>query len=190
MRKIVSFMHLSLDGFVAGPLGEMDWIQVDEEMFEYAGMMTNQSDLALYGRKTFQLMDAYWPTAADQPNASRHDIEHSTWYNQVAKVIISNTLKGSKLPNTQIINENLAAEINKLKQQNGKSIVMFGSPGATHTLTELDLIDEYWIFLNPMLLGKGVPLFENISHRQKLKLIETVKFASGVVAIHYLRAKD
>jgi dihydrofolate reductase len=77
VRKLVLFMHTSLDGFVAGPNGEMDWISVDDEMFEYAGQRTREADTALYGRITWQMMESYWPTAADQPAASKHDIEHS-----------------------------------------------------------------------------------------------------------------
>ena len=97
MRKLVLFMHTSLDGFVASIKGEMNWMHIDEELFDYAGNRTNESDLALYGRKTFEMMEGYWPTAASKPNASRHDIEHSTWYNQVQKIVLSKTLDGSKL---------------------------------------------------------------------------------------------
>jgi dihydrofolate reductase len=127
MRKVVQFMHVSLDGFVAGPNGEMDWIRVDEEMFDYAGQRTNKSDTALYGRVTFDMMEGYWPTAADQPNPSKHDIEHSAWYKQVEKVVISKTLKGKNLKNTTIVSEHIAAEIQNLKQTAGKEIIIFGS---------------------------------------------------------------
>jgi dihydrofolate reductase len=98
MRKIVVFMHTSLDGFVAGPNGEMDWITVDEEIFDYASGRTNESDTALYGRVTYQMMEAYWPTAADQPGATKHDKEHSAWYNKVLKVVLSKTMKNADLP--------------------------------------------------------------------------------------------
>src|SRR5436853_7158414 len=81
MRRLVLFMHTSVDGFVAGLNGEMDWINVDDDMFEYAGKQTDLADTALYGRITYQMMESYWPTAADQPNATKHDIQHSRWYN-------------------------------------------------------------------------------------------------------------
>jgi dihydrofolate reductase len=100
MRSLVSFMHVSLDGFVCGPNGEMDWIKVDDEIFDYAGNRTSVSDTALYGRVTWEMMEGYWPTAADKPNASKHDIEHSTWYNKVDKVVLSKSMKGKQLPNT------------------------------------------------------------------------------------------
>src|SRR5215467_5748361 len=107
MGRIVSFMHTSLDGFIAGPNGEMDWIIIDEEIFDFVGDRTNRSDTALYGRKTYEMMDAYWPEAGQSPEASKHDKEHSAWYNRVEKVVISRSLKGKKISNTTIISDNL-----------------------------------------------------------------------------------
>jgi dihydrofolate reductase len=189
MRKIVLFMHTSLDGFVAGPNGEMDWINVDNDMFEYAGMRTNEADTALYGRVTYQMMEAYWPTAGNQPAATKHDIEHSRWYNKVAKIILSKTMRGANLPNTTIISDNAPNEINKIKQQPGKEIIIFGSPSAAHSLMSENLIDDYWLFVNPILLGKGIPLFNDIKDRVKLKLAATNVFSSGVVCLHYEMSK-
>ena len=184
MRKIVLFMHTSLDGFVAGPKGEMDWIHVDEEIFDYAGERTNSADTALYGRITYQMMEAYWPTAADKPNATKHDIEHSAWYNKVAKVILSKTLKEKDLINTTIISDNVEDNITKIKQQPGKDILMIGSPGAVHSLLPYELIDDFWLFVNPVVLGEGIPLFKN-SKKAKLKLVASTSFSSGVVCLHY-----
>lgn len=185
MRKIVVFMHTSLDGFVAGPNGEMDWIKVDEEIFDYAGGRTNESDMALYGRVTYQMMEAYWPAAADQPGATKHDKEHSAWYNKVLKVVLSKTMKGTDLPNTKIISENLPDEIRRLKQEKGKDILIFGSPTAVHSLMKENFIDEYWLFINPVLLGEGIPLFNGIEERKKLRLLENKVFSSGVVGLHF-----
>lgn len=182
-------MHTSLDGLVAGPNGEMDWINVDEEMFDYAGKRTNEADTALYGRVTYQMMESYWPTAADKPEATKHDIEHSRWYNKVAKVVLSKTMQGQELKNTKIISDNIPAEITKLKKETGKEIVIFGSPGAVHSLMSEDLIDDYWLFVNPILLGQGIPLFKNIKSRINLKLLESNVFSSGVVCLHYERQR-
>lgn len=190
MRKIVLFMHTSLDGFVAGPNGEMDWIKVDDEMFDYAGQRTNEADTALYGRVTYQMMDAYWPTAADKPNATKHDIEHSTWYNKVSKVVLSRTLSSENLSNTKIIRDNVISEITQLKQAAGKDIIIFGSPSASHTLMQENLIDDYWLFVNPILLGEGIPLFKNIKNRTNVNLITTHVFSSGVVCLHYDKVPD
>ena len=178
-------MHTSLDGFVAGPNGEMDWIEVDDEMFEYSGKLTDQSDAALYGRVTYQMMESYWPTAADQPKATKHDIEHSRWYNKVAKIVISRTMQQTNSSKTKIISDNIPEEINKVKQETGKDILMFGSPTLAHTLMQQNLIDDYWLFVNPLLLGKGIPLFAGIKDIMQLKLLTTKVFPSGVIALHY-----
>ena len=190
MRKIVLFMHASLDGFVGGPNGEMDWITVDEEIFDYAGNRTNEADTALYGRVTYQMMESYWPTAAEQPAASKHDIEHSTWYNKVPKVVVSKSMKGADLPNTTIIGDNIPDKIMQLKQQEGKEIIIFGSPSIGHLLMRENLIDDYWLFVNPVLLGEGIPLFKSIQHRIQLKLVKSNEFTSGVVCLHYEKIGD
>jgi dihydrofolate reductase len=185
MRRIVLFMHVSLDGLVAGPRGEMDWIHVDEEMFDFAGKRTSEADTALYGRVTYQMMESYWPTAADQAGATKHDIEHSRWYNKVTKVVLSRSMQGQDLPNTKIISRNLSREINELKNKEGKDILIFGSPAAVHSLMQEGLIDDYWLFVNPVPLEQGIPLFKGVKDKIKLKLVSTHVFASGVVSLHY-----
>jgi dihydrofolate reductase len=186
MRKIISFMHISLDGFVAGPNGEMDWITANEEIFNYVGKRISEGDTALYGRVTYQMMESYWPTAADKLTASNHDIEHSKWYKTVNKVVLSKSMKGSDLPNTKIISDNLSNEINEIKQQAGTDILLFGSPTATHSLIQENLIDGYWLFVNPIILGQGIPLFTGIEGKTKLKLLNTHQFACGVTELNYI----
>jgi dihydrofolate reductase len=185
MRKLVSFMHISLDGFTSNSKGQMDWILADEEMFEIAGEQTLKSDTALYGRGTYEIMEAYWPTAADLPNATKHDIEHSAWYKSVQKIVVSKTLKSSEIKSAKLFSENLRDEIRKLKNEKGKEIVLFGSPTLTHSLMNENLIDEYWLFINPILLGQGNSFFKNLSHEIKLKLLMSKTFVSGVVCLHY-----
>ncbi|XOV91790.1 MAG: dihydrofolate reductase family protein [Bacteroidota bacterium] len=187
MRKIISFMHMSLDGFVSGPNGELSWAKVDEELFDHVGQRIGKGDTALYGRVTYQMMEAYWPTAADKPDASKHDIEHSKWYKDVHKVVLSKTLTGSS--NMEVISENLSDRINELKQQDGEDILVFGSPTATRALIEQNLIDGYWIFLNPILLGQGTPLFVGSKDTEKLKLLSTKKFTNGVIELNYIIEK-
>jgi len=185
MRKIILSMHVSLDGFVAGPKGEMDWIKLDDEMFDLVGGFTNEADTALYGRVTWEMMDSYWPTAADKPNASKHDIEHSQWYNKVDKLVLTKTMRGKKADKVKFISDNIFSEINSFKQAPGKNVMIFGSPTAAHSLMEYNLIDEYWLFVNPILLGQGIPLFAEIKTRIDLKLLETKVFHCGVTALHY-----
>jgi len=189
MRKIISFMHVSLDGFVAGPNGEMDWINVDEALFDHVGKRISQGDTALYGRVTYEMMEDYWPTAADKPRATKHDIEHSKWYSKVHKVVLSRTMKGADLTNTTIISDNLSDRINELKQSRdggSEDILLFGSPTATHSLMQLNLIDGYWLFVNPIILGQGIPLFADIKAKTKLKLLTARQFTSGVTELNYI----
>jgi len=193
MRNIISFMHLSLDGFVAGPNGEMDWIKVDEEIFDYVGKRISEGDTALYGRVTYQMMENYWPTAGDKPRATRHDIEHSTWYNKVHKVVLSKTMKGENRTNTKIISDHLSDQINEIKQSaegGSKEILLFGSPTTTHSLIQLNLIDGYWLFVNPVILGRGIPLFADIKDKTKLKLLTTRPFTCGVTELNYTVDRD
>lgn len=180
-------MHISLDGFVAGPNGEMDWIKVDQEIFDFVGKRISEGDTALYGRVTYQLMESYWPTAADKPTASKHDIEHSKWYSQVHKVVLSKTMKEDGLTNRKIINDNLSDRINEIKQSRdaSKEILLFGSPTATHSLMQLNLIDGYWLFVNPIILGRGIPLFVDIENKIKLNLVTTRPFTCGVTELNY-----
>lgn len=193
MKKIISFMHISLDGFVAGPKGEMNWIKVDQEIFDHVGQRISKGDTAMYGRTTYQMMESYWPTAGDKPGASKHDIEHSEWYKNVHKVVLSKTMKGSDLPNTTIISDNLSDSIKKVKSREGGSeeILLFGSPTATHALMEQGLIDGYWLFVNPIVLGEGISLFADVKDKIKLELVPiTRQFASGVTELNYIVKRD
>ena len=185
MRKIISFMHISLDGFVAGPKGEMNWIKVDDEIFDHIGKRISETDSALYGRITYEMMENYWPNAGDQPNASKHDIDHSKWYNKAHKIVLSNTMRDADLPNTTIISDNFSDRINKIKQQAGNEILLFGSPTATHSLIQHNLIGGYWLFVNPIILGQGIPLFTDIKDKIKLKLSTTRQFTCGVTELNY-----
>jgi dihydrofolate reductase len=200
MRKIISFMHISLDGFVAGLNGEMDWIKVDEEIFDFVGKRISEGDTAIYGRVTYQMMENYWPTAADKPAATRHDIEHSKWYSKVHKIVLSKTLSPDSYreTNTKIISDNLSDSINEIKQspsssggRGNKDILLFGSPTATHSLIQLNLIDGYWLFVNPIILGRGIPLFadinpDNYRDKIKLKLLTSRPFNCGVTELNYI----
>jgi dihydrofolate reductase len=190
MRKIISFMHISLDGFVAGPNGEMNWIKVDEEIFDHVGKRIAETDTALYGKVTYEMMQSYWPLAGGKPNASKHDIDHSKWYNKAHKIVLSKTMKNADLPNTTIISDNLSDRINEIKQLAGSEILLFGSPTATHALIQQNLIDGYWLFVNPIILGQGIPLFAGSTDKRKLKLITTRQFSSGVTELNYLVDKQ
>lgn len=144
MRNLIFFMNSSLDGFAAGLKGEMNWIKIDNEIFDFVATMTDKADAALYGRVTYEMMQNYWLTAADIPNASKHDKEHSAWYKKVSKIVLSKTISEEGLENTIVISDNLADNINKIKNPDGKNILIFGSPSASHSLMSHGLVDEFW----------------------------------------------
>jgi dihydrofolate reductase len=179
-------MHISLDGFVASPQGELNWVKVDQELFDHVGLRIKETDTALYGRVTYQMMESYWPTAGDKPGASKHDIEHSHWYKHARKIVLSNSIDCKDLVNTEIINDHLTDSINQIKQEEGSEILVFGSPTATHALLQANLIDGFWLFVNPVILGQGVPLFDNIKDKVNLKLLNSKQFSSGVIELNYL----
>ncbi len=185
MRKLIFFMHTSLDGFVAGLKGEMNWIKFDDELFDFVDTMTPKADTALYGRVTYEMMQNYWPHAGKAPNASKHEKEHAAWYAKVSKVVLSRTISEKELTNTKVVRDQLADNINAIKSQAGKNILIFGSPTASHSLLSEGLIDEFWLFVNPVLLGEGIPLFKGVTETTNLNLIETKIFACGVIALHY-----
>ena len=188
MRNLISFVHISLDGFVAGPNGEMDWIKLDQDVFDHVGKRIANTDAAMYGRVTYDLMESYWPTAADKPNATRHDLEHSAWYAHAHKIVLSRTLKQEELANTTVISDQLETKINAIKQEPGSEILLFGSPSVTHALLRLGLIDGFWFFVNPVVIGKGKPLFEGVKDKMMLDLVSTKQFDCGVTELSYVVA--
>lgn len=185
MRKVSLLMHVSLDGFVATRGGAIDWIAFDEAMGDFADQVVSGADTVIYGRTTYEMMVAYWPTAGDSPNASRHDVNHAKWVNAATKVIVSSTLQKVNWNNWRIIRNNLAEEVNKLKMENGKDIVVIGSASIAHQLMQHDLIDDYWLNINPVVLGDGLPFAKNIGYAINLALVDSTAFSSGVVGLHY-----
>ena len=187
MRKLVLFMHVSLDGFAADTKSGLDWISYDSELQQYADGIVATVGSPVYGRVTYELMAGYWPTVLDNPNAGEHSKAHARWVDQATKIVFSKTMKKADWNNTIVINDNIAEEINKLKQQPGKDLVIFGSPTLAHSFMELDLIDEYQLTLNPVLLGSGKPAYQNIKNKTNLRLVKSTTLKSGVVGLHYER---
>jgi len=188
MRNLVAFMHVSLDGFVANTRGEMNWITIDDEIFKDAIMLADKADTALFGRVTYQMMESYWPTVLANDSSTVLELQHAKWMENISKIVFSHTLEKVEWNNTRLIKENIAEEIIKLKQYQGKNVMIFGSPRLTHSFMQWNLVDEYRININPVILGAGIPLF-NIHERIDLKLIATKTFKSGVVGLHYKTVK-
>ena len=182
-------MHVSLDGFVAGPNGEIDWIRFDDGLVEDVQALVDSADTALFGRVTYRLMESYWPTAADSPTASKHDLDHSRWLNPAPKIVFSRTLKNVHWQNTRIVKDHIGEEIVRLRKEPGKNLILFASPTLGSTFMNLNLIDEYFFNINPVVLGKGKPLFRDQSAMRWLKLLESKTYKNGVVSLRYRGGK-
>ena len=186
MRKLIVVAHISLDGFVAGVKGELDGFKPGVENLEFVCKLTADADAALFGRISYQMLDRYWPTAKDRPNATRGEIAYSNWYNGAEKIVISRTLAEGGSKNTSIISKDFPNEIINIKRKAGGNILIFGSPTVTQELMQHDLIDEYRIFVNPVIFGEGNPLFAGFSTKVKLKLLDSISFSNGEIALHYI----
>ncbi|MHB2035516.1 MAG: dihydrofolate reductase family protein [Nitrososphaerales archaeon] len=200
MRKIIWSIMMSLDGFIAGPNGEFDWPLADEEFEQSSLELLNEVDFIMFGRVTYEMMANYWPTAITNPTgvldsngkrisvptrSSKPHTEIAHKMNTLTKIVFSKTLEQVEWNNSRLVREIVPAEIMRLEQQQGKDIVIYGSTGVASTMTELGLIDEYRIFVNPIVLGKGKPMFKGPNDRKKLKLVTTRTFTSGLVGLFY-----
>lgn len=185
MRKVVLFAHISLDGFAGDVNGGLGFLSYDQELQKYAGELVKTVGAPLYGRTTYQLMEGYWPTVLGNSGAGKHELEHAQWVHDIPKVVFSTTLEGVSWNNTTLIKENITEEVNKLKQQPGKDLVIFGSPGLAKSFMKLGLIDEYKLTLHPIILGGGISLFDTNLTTSNLKLLASETLNSGVVTLHY-----
>jgi len=185
MRKLVLFMHVSLDGYASDVHDSLEWIPYNEEFVQYAEEVVAEVGSPVYGRNTYRLMEGYWPTVLDKPDAPSHAMEHAKWIQDVQKIVISNTMDTAEWNNTLIIRDNIADEIKALKEQPGKNLVIFGSPGAAKSLLELGLIDELLLTICPVILGGGKSVFDGGGEKIQLKLLSSRTFNAGVLACRY-----
>lgn len=186
MRKLISLMHMSLDGYVCGPQGEMDWIQHSDQIWDFVDQHIPEADTGVYGPTTFQMMEGHWPTVLKNNDAVGHQARHARWYAQAHKFVCSRGLTTLNNPAVQLIQDQLAEEITTLKQQSGKNIMVFGSPRLVHSLAQLGLIDEYVLTIRPVLLGGGIPMFDRTDRRSALQLASCTQFDHGALGVHYL----
>jgi dihydrofolate reductase len=188
MRKLLVLVHISLDGFVAGPNGEFDGFPKGDENLGFICELTRTADAAFFGRVSYELLNSYWPNAKDLPGATQFEKEYSNWYNSAQKIVVSRTLQTDGVENSVVIANELAKHVTLIKQQPGKDILIFGSPSVTRVLIQEGLIDEYWVFVNPVLFGKGIPLFTEADGIRRLKLLGTKLFGNGELGLHYMNA--
>jgi len=184
MRKVIMLNRVSLDGFFAGPNGEIyDWFINDPEVDKAAHEMA-QADTILFGRVTYQMFESVWPKVAVDPNAPKEARTTANEVNQMTKVVFSQTLKEVTWQHSQLFKGNLAEEVRKFKQGNGLDIIIFGSGTIVQQLSAEGLIDEYLFVVTPVVLGAGKPLFKDVK-KFTLELLEARDFHSGNVLLHY-----
>jgi dihydrofolate reductase len=180
MRKVIVSNVASLDGFFETPNKVLDWVVVDEEFLEYAKGLLRTVDTLLFGRATYEHMAMYWPTAPAEELANQ--------MNGLPKVVFSKTLQKLDWKNSRVVRDNIEEEVSRLKQQPGKDMVIFGSATLASFLLQRGMIDDYRVILQPVLLGRGTPLFKDVTEKIQLKLISAKVFGSGVVLLSYQRA--
>ncbi len=188
ISKIIYAMSISLDGFIEDANGDLSWSYPDEELNKHFNEQEALIDIHLYGRKLYETMAAYWPIVDEDVNATELEREYANIWKSMPKVVFSKTLKKVDW-NSRLVSENIAEEVNKLKEQSGKIMSVSGA-GIAASFTKLGLIDEYWLYVNPVVLGNGKPMFQQLQSKINLKLIETRTFRSGVVLLRYVNSNS
>ena len=189
MRKVILWMQRSVDGYIEGPNRAFDWPIVREELHKYLNDQARALDTFLYGRRVYELMASFWPTADRNPSSTEQTVEFSRIWKPMPKIVFSRTLEHAEW-NTRVVRENVGEEIARLKGQPGKDMALFGGADIAATFMRLGLIDEYRLFVHPVVLGGGTPLFGELDNRINLRLVEARTFAPGVVLLRYQRADD
>ncbi len=186
MRKVIVAMQVTLDGFIEGPNGELDWaMKEDEETWNDHFELMRSVDTLLLGRVMYPDYEKYWLAAPTNPSSTKNEIEYARLADKMQKIVFSKTLEKVGWKTTRIIRDHIAKEILKMKQQPGKDMVILGGAGLVSTFMNLGLIDEYHLVVNPVILGGGKPLFKDVKERRTLQLINTKTFRSGKVVLHY-----
>jgi dihydrofolate reductase len=187
MRKLVLSMNMTLDGFMAGSNSELDWHfkSWTDEMARYASEQLSHADTILLGRVTYQAMANYWPNEPLTVSYPREDIPFADMMNNYTKIVFSRSLQKTEWHNSKLVKDNIREQIIKLKKKKGKDIIVYGSGKIASALIKLKLIDEFVLWMHPVVLGSGKPLFRGIHDDITLKLNDTKVFASGVVVLCY-----
>ena len=180
-------MNVTLDGFLSGPHCELDWHfqHWTSKMAEALTMQLACADTILLGRATYTAMAEYWPAKALALSCSREDLAFAEMMNRYAKVVVSKSPIATTWRNTRVLNGNLEAGIRLLKKMRGRDIIVYGSGRLASALLELGLVDEYQLWLHPVAIGAGKPLFGSMHPAQQLQLMKAQIFSSGVVLLSY-----
>jgi dihydrofolate reductase len=187
MRKLIYSMNPSLDGFIAGPDGDFGWSAPDEELHRFHNEQTTKLGGHLLGRRLYETM-VYWETADRDPSISDYTREFALIWQRLPKVVFSTTLREVEGENTRLATQDLATEIERLKAEPGADLAV-GGAGLAAACARLDLIDEYRLFVNPVIVGGGTPFFPDLDGQLDLELVETRTFGSRVVYLRYRRVR-
>jgi dihydrofolate reductase len=192
MRKIIVSINITLDGFIAGLDGELDWHfdYWDEEMAKFASEQLADADTILLGSVTYKAMSRFWPSKAMDLSYPREDIAFADMMNGYEKIVFSKSLKDVEWNNSRLVRRGIGREILKLKQKTGKNIIIYGSESIVSALHRLGLIDELALWVHPVFLKKGKALFENEQEKLEFKLLNTKAFSSGVMILNYGTIKE
>ena len=182
VRKIIAQEMMSLDGFFAGPGGELDWFVWDDDLKNYTIRLFDTIDTLLFGRVTYEYMAGYWPTTKEEDPAITEGM------NNLPKFVFSRSLDKTDWNNSVLVKDIVPQEIEKMKRRPGRDMAIFGSGSIVSKFASLGLIDEYRIIVNPVVLGNGKPLFNGFKDRLLLELRETMTFGSGTVLLVYAPA--
>lgn len=183
MRKIIYSMQMSLDGYIEDASGSIRFTNPDRELHDYVNAQEAQSDTHIYGRRLYEIMNGFWPTAEEDPDAASEIVEFARIWNALDKVVFSRTLKSVE-GRARLAESDVATEVSRLKAAPGKDIIVGGATLA-QSFIDLDLIDEYRVIVYPTLLGGGKPMFGALARMVDLTLVESRSFASGVVSLIY-----
>ena len=186
MRKIILSLSVSLDGFMEGPNHEIDWHRVDEQVHSHFNEQLGAMSAFLSGRVTHELMAEFWPTADQDPASTPAMVEYAGIWRETPKYVFSRTLQQADW-NTTILRDVVVDDILALKAQPGGDMALGGADLAA-TFRQHDLIDEYRLYVNPVLLGRGKRLFQDLDSKVDLRLVGTRTFGNGVVLLQYERA--
>lgn len=186
MRKIIYAMSVSADGFIEAGDGDFSWLHPDEELHRFFNEQEAKTDIDLYGRRMYEEMVSFWPTAADEPSAPDVIKEYAAIWNSKPKVVFSKTLNEVKW-NSRLYKGDVGEEVKRLKEE-AEGIMSVSGAALANSLMNLNLIDEYWLYVHPVIIGSGKPMFGRLKEKIKLQLIETRTFTSGVVLLRYRNA--
>jgi dihydrofolate reductase len=182
MRKLIAAMNMTLDGFC-----DHTAMIADDEIHQHYNELLSNADTLIYGRITYQLMESYWPSVVKDPTGNKPMDEFAVLIDNISKIVYSRTLKNVEWKNTTLKKEVIKEEILDLKESRngGSKNILVGSPGLIVAFSQLDLVDEYQLGVQPIVAGSGLPLFKNIRDKVDLKLLKTKPFGCGAVMLYY-----